>query len=522
MMAVESDVLVVGAGPVGLMLAGELRLGGASVVVAEQLPEPTTQSRASTLHSRTMEIFDSRGLLDVLGTPPSDPVGHFGGIPLDLTLPGPYPGQWKVPQTRTEAVLRQWAVSLGAQLRRGVLVESLTARDDHVEATAAGPDGPVRLHARYLVGCDGEQSTVRRLAGFAFVRAPARRELLRADVSGIDIPNRRFQRLPGGLAIASRRPDGVTRVMVHVHGAQPGVAAGAGEPAFADVAAAWKRVTGEDISDGTPLWVNAFSDASGQASCYRDGRVLVAGDAAHVQMPVGGQALNLGLQDAVNLGWKLALEVRGRADRELLDSYHTERHAVGRQVLANIRAQALLLLGDAEVDAVREIFAELMRISRVREYLAAMISGAGVRYDVGPGTHPLLGAPVPNVSVRTEAGTTTTAALLRRARGVLLAPSGPADLPREQLAATARGWADRVDVVTCSLPSDCLPSERALAEGGAVLIRPDGCIAWGGCDRAGLSVALRRWFGPPTPLPGPRPRADLLTSSARRQTGPRG
>jgi 2-polyprenyl-6-methoxyphenol hydroxylase-like FAD-dependent oxidoreductase len=512
-MALESDVLVVGAGPVGLMLAGELRLGGASVVVAEQLPEPTTQSRASTLHSRTMEIFDSRGLLDVLGAPPSDPVGHFGGIPLDLTLPGPYPGQWKVPQTRTEAVLRQWAVSLGAQVRRGVRVESLTTRDDHVEATAAGPAGPARLHARYLVGCDGEQSTVRRLAGFAFPRVAASRELLRADVSGIDIPNRRFQRLPGGLAIASRRPDGVTRVMVHVHGARPG----AREPAFADVAAAWKRVTGEDISEGTPLWVNAFSDASGQVGCYRDGRVLVAGDAAHMQMPVGGQALNLGLQDAVNLGWKLALEVCGRANRELLDSYHTERHAVGRQVLANIRAQALLLLGDAEVDAVREIFAELMRIGRVREHLAAMINGAGVRYDVGPGTHPLLGAPVPCVPVRTEAGPTSTAALLRQARGVLLVPSGTAGLSREQLAATARGWADRVDVVTCSLPSG-----GALAEGGAVLIRPDGYIAWGGHDRPGLSVALRRWFGPPALLPGPRPRADLPTFSVRSQTGARG
>jgi oxygenase len=514
-MAAGTDVLVVGAGPVGLMLAAELRLGGASVVVAEQLAEPTTESRASTLHSRTMEIFDSRGLLDVLGEPPSDPFGHFGGIPLDLTLPGPYPGQWKVPQTRTEALLRQWAVSLGAEVRRGIRVEGLTTRDDHVEATAAGPDGPVRLDARYLVGCDGEQSTVRRLAGFAFPPAHPRHELLRADVSGIDIPNRRFQRLAGGLAIASRRPDGVTRVMVHAHGARPG--ASAAEPAFADVAAAWKRVTGEDISDGTPLWVNAFSDASAQAGRYRDGRVLVAGDAAHVQMPVGGQALNLGLQDAVNLGWKLALEVRGLADRELLDSYHAERHAVGRQVLANIRAQALLLLGDAEVDAVREIVAELMRIGRVREHLAAMISGAGVRYDVGPGTHPLLGSPVPHLPVRTEVGSTTTVALLRQGRGVLLVPSGAAGLPREQLAATARQWADRVDLVTGALPGG-----TALAAGGAVLIRPDGYIAWGGGDEAGLTVALGRWFGRPAALPGPRPRTDLLTSSAGGRTGVRG
>jgi 2-polyprenyl-6-methoxyphenol hydroxylase-like FAD-dependent oxidoreductase len=503
-----ADVLVVGAGPVGLMLAGELRLGGASVVVAEQRTAPMTESRASTLHSRTMEIFDCRGLLDALGTPPSDPRGHFGGIPLDLTLPGPYPGQWKVPQVRTEALLQQWATSLGAEMRRGVRVDGLTAHEDCVEATVTGPDGQDRLRARYVVGCDGEVSTVRRLAGFAFPLISARNEMLRADVGGIEIPNRRFQRLPAGLAIASRGPDGVTRVMVHAHGAQP--RPDGAEPAFSDVVAAWKQVTGEDIGHGAPYWVNAFTDVSGQAGSYRSGRVLLAGDAAHVQMPVGGQALNLGLQDAVNLGWKLALVVRGRAGQQLLDSYNAERRAAGAQVLGNIRAQALLLLGGAEVDAARQVIAELMRLDSVRTRLARAISGTGIQYDVGAGSLPLLGTPVAHVSVRTESGVTTTAAQLRTGRGILLLPSAVPELDAAGLAAAARGWADRVDL----LAGDVADDDSALAASGAALIRPDGYLAWAGSTPAALSVALRRWFGPPASLPDSRTAAGDVPSWA--------
>ena len=494
-MTAETDVLVVGAGPVGLMLAGELRLGGASVTVAEQLAAPMTESRASTLHSRTMEIFDCRGLLDALGTARGHAIGHFGGVPLDLTLPGPYPGQWKVPQARTEALLQRWATALGARIRRGVRVDGLTEHAEHVEASVTGPDGRARLRARYLVGCDGEQSTVRRLAGFAFPRTPARKEMLRADIRGVEIPDRRFQRLPGGLAIASRGPDGVTRVMVHAHGTPP-LADGAA-PAFSDVVTAWKKVTGEDIGDGTPLWVNAFTDVSGQAGQYRSGRVLLAGDAAHVQMPVGGQALNLGLADAVNLGWKLALVTRGRAGGPLLDTYHAERHAAGARVLANIRAQALLLLSDPDADAVREVLRELIQISSVRTRLAGMISGAGIRYDVGPGSHPLLGAPAPVDSVlRAGSGTTTLAAQLRTGRGVLLVPSaGPGPGPGP-LVSQARGWADRVDVVAGSALSPSGDGD-AFQAGEAALIRPDGYVAWADPGPAGLSTALRRWFGPP-------------------------
>lgn len=485
----HTQVIVVGAGPVGLMLAGELRLAGADVVVLEKLTAPTTESRASTLHARTMEVLDARGLLAPLGEVPREPSGHFGGIPLDLTLPGPYPGQWKVPQTRMEELLGEWARDLGADVRRGHELTGLTVTGDHVEARALRADGTTAsFRAKCLVGCDGENSAVRRLGGFAFPGADATRELLRADVSGIDVPNRRFQRLEGGLAIAARRPDGVTRVMVHEFGAVPR----GGAPTFADVADTWKRVTGEDITGGTPLWVNSFGDASRQASAYRDFRLFLAGDAAHQQMPVGGQALNLGLQDAVNLGWKLGAQVCERGPEGLLDSYHTERHAVGARVLSNIRAQALLLLGAGEVDAARQVVAELVGHEDVRAHLAGMVAGLDIRYDVGPGGHPLLGRRLPHRTLTTEDGPVTSTSLLRTGRGVLLLSGGDGAALRDR----AAPWAGLVDTVVAT---------GADPGGTSVLVRPDGHVVWAADDPAddppgdaeGLVTALTRWFGPP-------------------------
>jgi len=373
----DTDVVVAGAGPVGLMLAGELRSWGARVTVLEQLVEPTTESRASTLHTRTMEILDERGLLDRLGSLPSGGPGHFGGLPLDLTAADPrhpYAGQWKCPQTRIEAVLHEWATELGAKVRRGRVVTGLTQHDDRVETLVMPLGGtPYRLSAAYLVGCDGELSTVRQLAGFDLEGQDATREMLRADVAGIDVPNRRFERLPNGLATAFRWPDGTTRIMVHRYGEQPRPRTG--EPEFAEVVAAWAEVTGEDIGAGTPVWLNTFGNTRRQATAYRRGRVLLAGDAAHVQMPVGGQALNLGLQDAANLGWKLGERITGRAGDELLDSYHAERHPTGERTLTHIQAQARLLLGGPEVEALRTIFGELLETDVVRRHLARAISG---------------------------------------------------------------------------------------------------------------------------------------------------
>ncbi|MFF0425628.1 FAD-dependent monooxygenase [Streptomyces sp. NPDC004520] len=371
----DAQVVVVGAGPVGLLLAGELRLGGADVLVLERLEEPTTESRASTLHARTMEIFDSRGLWDGVDGPVGDARGHFAGIPVDLTLPGSRPGLWKVPQTDTERLLARRAAGLGADIRRGQEVRAVTDKGAYVEVDT----GDHVVRAAWLVACDGEDSTVRRLLGADFPGHDARRELLRADVAGIGIPDRRFERLPDGLAVAARRADGVTRIMVHEHGAP--VPVRTGPPAYEEIARAWKRVTGEDVGGGTPLWVNAFDDTTRQLAHYRHGRVLFAGDAAHRQPPIGGQALNLGLHDAFDLGWKLAAEVTGRARPGLLDTYHAERHPVGARTLSSIEAQALLLFGGPEVEPVRALLTELIGHEPVRAHLAAMIGGLDVPYE---------------------------------------------------------------------------------------------------------------------------------------------
>ncbi|MFJ4691866.1 FAD-dependent monooxygenase [Streptomyces sp. NPDC088766] len=488
----HTQVIIVGAGPVGLLLAAELCLRGVHVSVVEQRHRPTKESRASTLHARTMEILDSRGLLTDLAGPPHEARGHFGGIPLDLTLPGPYPGQWKVPQTKTESVLEEWALSLGADIRCGHRLQllDLTQDGEAVEAEAVGRDGrPVRLRAGYLVACDGQDSTVRRLTAADFPGQDATRELLRADVDNITIADRRFQRLPGGLAIAARRPDGVTRVMVHEFGtpARPRT----GPPQFQEMAAAWHRVTGEDISAGKPLWVNHFDDANRQLTHYRHGRVLYAGDAAHRQMPIGGQALNLGLQDAFNLGWKLAAVVTGHAPHHLLDTYHAERHAVGSAVLANIRAQAALLLGSREVEPLRAVLAELIDHEPVRTRLAGMISGLDIRYDTCGTGHRLLGRRLPHARLRVGSSTCTTTELLRCPGGLLLGLEG-------RVPAAAEHWSDRVELVAAR------PEPGGELDGvAAVAVRPDGHVIWAaetGTDPAAddsLPAALEHWFGTP-------------------------
>lgn len=478
----DTQVIVVGAGPVGLMLAGELRLGGANVIVVERRATPTAESRASTLHARTMEIFDSRGLLSKFGELPCEPRGHFGGLPLDLSMPSRYPGQWKVPQTRTEAVLREWATGLGAELRRGHEVLTVDDKGDRVSITAATPRGLVRMRASYVVACDGQDSRMRELTRAEFPGQPAHRELLRADVAGIDIPNRRFERREHGLAIAARNNSGTTRVMVYEYGRDARARTSA--PEFAEIVDAWKRVTGEDISGGDPLWIGSFGDANRQVTRYRDGNVLFAGDAAHQQMPIGGQALNLGLQDAANLGWKLAATVRGWAPEGLLDTYHTERHAVGERVLANIKAQALLLLGSPEVEPLRTLIGEMAADENNRARLAGMISGLDIRYPVGAGEHPMLGARLPDTEVPVPGGSTTTTELLRTGRGLFLDCAG---------GEIARPWADRVTTVTARRIAGGPPQPA-----GSVLVRPDGHIAWIGSAPDDAVAALERWFGQPT------------------------
>ncbi|MFI7277225.1 FAD-dependent monooxygenase [Streptomyces sp. NPDC049879] len=490
----DTDVIVVGAGPVGLMLAGELRLGGARVVVLERLTEPTGQSRGLGFTARAMETFDQRGLLELFGEPlEKSPLGHFGGVRFDYTvLPDAHFGARGVPQYRTEAVLERWATGLGADVRRGWDVTRLDDDGDGVTVTAATPDGGRRLRAAYLAGCDGGQSTVRRAAGFAFPGTPATREMYLADVIGGGIrPRPLGERLPAGMVMAAPLREGVDRIIVCPHGT-PVRDRADGAVGFGEVAEAWRRITGESIAGLDTEWVSSFTDAARQVTDYRRGRVLLAGDAAHIHLPAGGQGLSTGVQDAANLGWKLAAVVQGWAPDGLLDTYQGERHPVGARVLMNTRAQNTVFLGGEESEPLRALFAELIAVDDVKRHLAGVVSGLDVTYDVGGDTGaPLVGRRVPPRPLATTGGETTTTRLLHPAQGLLL---DLADDPA--LRAAADGWKDRV-VLAAGRPRDPAAFEGATA----LLVRPDGYVAWsrgaGDGDAGSLDAALRRWFGAP-------------------------
>ena len=490
MNAPVTDVIIVGAGPTGLMLAGELRLGGVEVTVLDRLAEPMKQSRALGFSARTIEEFGQRGLLPRFGELQTIPIGHFGGLPLDYrVLEGGSYGARGKPQSLTESILADWAAGLGARLQREHEVVGLNADDDGADVTVVSPAGRSSLRARYVVGCDGGRSTIRRLAGIGFPGTDPVIEMWLADVAGCELrPRFSGERVPGGMVMVLPMGPTVNRVVVYERDGEPGQ----GPPTFTDVAKAWQRLTGEDIHGGTPLWVSWFTDSSRQASEYRRGRVFVAGDAAHVHMPIGGQGMSAGIQDAVNLGWKLAAAIRGWAAEGLLDSYHRERHPVGRRVLANTLAQRIVYLGGDEMDPLRSVLAELLAYPDVQRHLVGMVTGLDIRYDVGC-DHPLAGRRVPRVefaSANGEPAATSTFEGLQAARGVLFDLAG-----NGRLRDVAAGWADRVDVITAT-PQPGSP----LDDVAALLVRPDGYTVWAagpGPAAAGLPEALTRWFGRP-------------------------
>ncbi|WP_371578373.1 FAD-dependent monooxygenase [Streptomyces sp. NBC_01314] len=484
----EWDVIVVGAGPVGLMLAAELRLAGAAVVVLEKESGSSAESRGMGFTARTLEVFDQRGLLERFGALAPAPGGHFGSVPVDYAVgDGEHASVTGVSQARTVAVLGDWARELGVELRYGNRVVAVEDDGRHVEVRVETPSGEQLLTAPYLVGCDGGRSLVRRSCGFGFPGVDATTELLLADVRDLDLdPLWSGGRRPNGMLLAAPLPDGVMRVVVHERGRPPRT--GSGPPEFREVAEAWQRVSGEDISGATPVWVSSFGDAARQASEYRHGRVLLAGDAAHVHLPAGGQGMNVGIQDAVNLGWRLGAVVTGRADEPLLNAYHAERHPVGAELVRNTRAQAALFLGGDEMQPLREVLGRVFRGEAAAQELASMVSGLDIRYDVGPGDHPLLGRRLPGAALALpDGGRVTTMDLLRSARGVLLVLGGD-----HGYAAAAEGWKDRVDVVAARLAGD--PPSSGLSGTGALLVRPDGYVAWTNAD-GDLGTALRRHFG---------------------------
>lgn len=484
----DADIIVVGGGPTGLMLAGELRLGGAGVIVAEALEQPTGQSRALGFTTRTLESFDQRGLVPRFGNLETSLMGHFGGIPFDYTiLEDAHFGARGVPQSQTEAVLEEWACELGADIRRGRRFLAVEQDEDGVTVTVATPDGrQEQLRGLYLVGADGAHSAVRKAAGFSFPGTSGTQHMYLADVVGCDVrPRPHGEMLPGGLVQVFPLAGGVARIILCETDVP--LDSHSKNPDFAEVAAAWQRVTGEDISGGTAQWVSSFTDATRQTTEYRRNRVLLAGDAAHIHLPVGGQGLSAGVQDAVNLGWKLAATVRGWAPEGLLDSYHTERHPVGARLLSNTRSQGQIIFGGAESQALRELFAELIALDEVKRLLAGAVSHVDIRYDLGQDVHALVGRRLPPRTLDTADGPIRTLELLHPGLGVLIDLS---DTPR--LRDTAADWKDRVTTVTGT------PTSPGVFDGVAsLLVRPDGYIAWAGADPAGLDEALHRWFGTP-------------------------
>ncbi|GHH91127.1 putative monooxygenase [Streptomyces capillispiralis] len=501
-MRTDTDVVITGAGPTGLMLACELRLAGVDVVVVDRLAGRTGESRAGGMHARTLEVLDQRGVLDrflAAGVPRS--IGHFSGLWLDFgRFDTRYTRSLMLLQSRIERLLEEWAGELGVRVRRSSEVTALRQDGDGVEVALGGPGAvPSALRARYLVGCDGGRSTVRRLAGIGFPGTEATLTALLGDVELADPPAEPVfmrRRAGGDFSVLGFEP-GWYRVITTEHGR----VAPAGSPAtLEELRESLLRIAGTDFGMHSPRWVSRFGDAARQAERYREGRVLLAGDAAHIHFPSGGQGLNLGVQDAVNLGWKLASVVHGRAPDTLLDSYHAERYPVAERVLHNTRAQSALSRPGPQTDALRDVLRSLIGYDDVNRHLGGMITALDVGYDLGGG-HPLTGLRVPDADLETADGPARVFGLLHAARPVLLDLRGGGET-----AAAAAGWADRVDVVEATSVAGHWP---VWPDGGtpapdALLIRPDGHVAWaaspgaGGLDTGALRTALTTWCGPAT------------------------
>jgi 2-polyprenyl-6-methoxyphenol hydroxylase-like FAD-dependent oxidoreductase len=515
----DYQVIVAGGGPTGLMLAGELALAGIDVAIVERRSSQELDgSRSGGLHSRTIEVLDQRGIADrFLAEGQATQVQVFAGVPLTISdFPTRHPYGLALWQKHVERLLAGWVSELGVPIIRPREVTGFVQDDSGVEVHLGGDgrsggersDGGVSdsglLRADYLVGCDGGRSVVRKVAGIEFAGWDPTTSWLIAEVEVDQEPE--YGLRPGG-GIGRTEEGGPVRIVL----AEPHLDH-RGAPTLEDVRHALIAAEGTDYGVHSPTWISRFTDATRQAVEYRKGRVLLAGDAAHVHSPQGGQGLNIGVQDAVDLGWKLALVVSGISPDGLLDTYQAERHPVGARVLRTSMAQVALRGTDDRTGAVRDTVVELLGMDEPRRRYAGMLSGLDVHYDLG-GSHPLVGRRIPDLDLVTPDGPTRVFTLLHEARPVLVrfgggdggagGAGGAGGFERAGGFGAGGGfdirpWAGRVRCIEAHPTGPWeLPVVGTVAAPHAVLIRPDGYVAWvGDGTGTGLSDALTTWFGP--------------------------
>jgi 3-(3-hydroxy-phenyl)propionate hydroxylase len=484
----EHAVVIAGGGPTGMMLAAELALASVDVAVVERRPDHVlVGSRAGGFHSRTIEVLDQRGVADrFLAEGQVAQAATFATTVLDMSdFPTRHPYSLGIWQNQIERIMAAWLAELPVTIYYGCEVTGFSQDDSGVEVELF--DGR-SLRALYLVGCDGGRSVIRKAAGIEFPGWDPTRSNLIAEVELTEEPPRGVRTDAIGVHGLHTMEDGRTvRVVVTERQLGP-----SSEPTLHDLSEALIAVYGTDFGVHNPTWISRFTDMTRQAAAYRAGRVLLAGDAAHVHYPAGGQGLSLGVQDAVNLGWKLAQVVGGTSSESLLDSYQDERHPVAARALRHTMAKTALLRQDERVKALFDVVSELASMDEPRKRLAGIVSGLDIHYDLGDG-HPLLGRRMPDLDLVTADGPLRVFELLHDAKPVLLNVGEPGSID-------IAPWADRVQLIDAEYGGLWeLPVLGAVTAPTAVLIRPDGYVAWVG-DRAdvGLAEALTSWFGPPT------------------------
>jgi 2-polyprenyl-6-methoxyphenol hydroxylase-like FAD-dependent oxidoreductase len=483
----EHAVVIAGGGPTGLILAGELALAGIDVAIVERrASQDLAGSRAGGLHSRTIEVLDQRGIADrFLSQGTLAQAASFFGIRLDIgDLPTRHPYVLALWQNRIEEIMAGWVDELAVPIYRGRDVTGFAQDATGVDVQLS--DGR-SLRAQYLAGCDGGRSLIRKVAGIEFRGWDPTTSSLIAEVQMSDEPEVGIRHDENGTQAIGRLGDGKqVRVVVSEQ-----YAGQTDEPTLVDLSRALVGVWGTDYGVHSPTWISRFTDMTRQAASYREGRVLLAGDAAHVHYPVGGQGLSIGVQDAVNLGWKLAQVVNRTSPESLLDTYHGERHPVAVRVLQETMAATALTRSDPRIDALRDTMTELLTMDEPRRRFAATVSGLDVHYDLGEG-HPLLGRRMPDLDLVTGDGPLRVFTLLREAQPVLLNLGEPGgfDITR---------WEERLRLLDAEYSGVWeLPAFGEVTAPAAVLIRPDGYVAWVGDHTAvGLADALTTWFGPP-------------------------